>query len=322
MAKVARQVTNLESLIEKYSASNYEQIEMHSTGIRMLDKVLGGGLVPGQCYAFYGEPGAGKTSLLLQTIRYLLKCGKRVMVLDVEKALNHWQLDCFKLQEYVDNGQLTILSIGNVSEFDDVITVLSNSAPGTIDYLMVDSITSIREYASTDLRVEDVRPGLNARQMSFLLSKLKDGFFRTNICSLLIAQARANVEITGPANPYAEKFKMSGGYALRHTVDCIIKVSEGAKIKDDANNVIGNRVKLVAEKNKFAPPRIPYQRNLYYGVGINKKEEVIEEALEQNIISASGAGFYTLPDGSKVRGMQALTSLPNDKLCEIRDMLS
>lgn len=321
MAKVAKTVTNLSSLIDKYSSANYDKVEMVSTGIRMLDKVLGGGFAPGYCYSFYGEPGAGKTSILLQAVRHLLKQGKKVMILDVEKALNQWQLESFKLSEYVANGQLTILVVGNTSELDDVITVLSNSEQGAVDFLLVDSITSIREVASTDLRVEDVRPGLNARQMSFLLGKMKDGFYRNGICSILIAQARANIEISGPINMYAEKFKMSGGYALRHTVDCIVRVSEGAKIKDDDLNIVGNRVTLFSEKNKFTPPRIKYARNLYYGVGINKKEEVVEEAIEQGIIQTGSAGYYTLPDGTSVRGKDKIVNLPNEKLVEILKLL-
>ena len=178
----------------------------------------------------------------------------------------------------------------------------------------------IREVTSADLRVEDVRPGLHARQMSFLLGKLKDAFYRVGVTSILIMQARANLNISGPAQ-YAPQYKSSGGYAEQHIPDVIIKVEAGAVIKDIDGIVQGNRVRISCDKNKFAKPKNVIARNLYFGKGIIRREEIVEDAIDKGLIQAGSAGYFTLPSGDKVRGMQALIDLPKETLAEIQRTL-
>lgn len=319
MAKTS--ALSLDAVLSKYNASNFENLEFVSTGLRCMDLLLGGGIAPGYCYSLYGVPGAGKSTLTFQIIRSFCKKGKKVIFVDVEKSLNELQQQAFGLTEYVESGQLTILVIGNVSEFDDIITAINLAPRGTVDLVIVDSVSAVREVASADLRVEDVRPGLHARQISFLLGKLKDGFYRNAVASIIIQQARANIQMTGPT-AYAPQFKSSGGYAELHIPDAIIKVDAGAVIKDSDMVVVGNRVRISCDKNKFASPKQVISRNLYFGKGISKREEVVEDAIEAGIIEKGSAGFYTLPDGSKVRGMDALVALPNETLSEIQNMLN
>lgn len=317
---MAKQAITLANILSKYNASNFDNVDMVSTGLRVLDKLLGGGIAPGYCYSLYGTPGAGKSTLTFQIIKSFCKKGKKVIFVDVEKSLNERQQEAFGLKEYVDSGALSILVIGNVSEFNDVITAIEFSNRGEVDLVVVDSTTMIREVASSDLRVEDVRPGLHARQMSFLLGKLKDAFYRVGVASILITQARANLNIQGPAQ-YAPQYKAGGGFAEQHIPDVIIKVEAGAVIKDVDGLVQGNRVRISCDKNKFAKPKNVVSRNLYFGKGILRREEIVEDALDKGIISQGVAGYFTLPSGDKVRGLQSLIDLPKEVLLEIQQML-
>lgn len=317
---MAKQNVGLSSVLDKYNALKFDNVEMVSTGLRVLDKLLGGGLSKGYCYSMYGTPGAGKSTTTFQIIRSFCKKGKKVIFVDVEKSLNELQQKSFGLKEYVDSGLLNILVIGNTSEFEDIITAVNTSERGDVDLVIVDSTTMIRETASSDLRVEDVRPGLHARQMSFLLGKLKDGFFRVGVTSVLITQSRANIQMTG-SNPYTPQYKSSGGYAELHIPDVIIKIEAGAQIKDADSVIVGNRVRISCDKNKFAPPKRVISRNLYYGKGINKREEIIEDAIEAGIIESGGAGYFTLPNGDKLRGMQTLVDLPDETLLELQQFV-
>lgn len=317
---MAKQAVVLSNIIAKYNSSNFDNVEMTPSGLRVLDKLLGGGFAPGYCYSLYGTPGAGKSTLTFQIIKSFCKRGKKVIFVDVEKSLNDWQQEAFGLREYVESGLLSILVIGNVSEFNDVITAIEFANKGEVDLVVVDSVTMIREVASADLRVEDVRPGLHARQMSFLLGKLKDAFYRVGVTSILIMQARANLNISGPSQ-YAPQYKQSGGYAEQHIPDVIIKVEAGAVIKDIDGIVQGNRVRISCDKNKFAKPKTTIARNLYFGKGIIRREEIVEDAIEQGLIQSGSAGYFTLPSGDKVRGMQALIDLPKETLAEIQRSL-
>lgn len=317
MAKQQTSSETLDSIIAQFQAPMTD--ERWPTGIRALDTTLGGGITPGYCYGIYGIPGAGKTTIIMQAMRSLLKQGKRGIYVDVEKSFNSGQSKSFKLDEFIQSGALCVLTIGNFSELDRLITALIANKSG-IDFVVIDTITMARASVKNELKVEDVRPGLHAQQASFILNKLKDGFFRNNIASVVIFQSRANIEMGG-VNPYAPKYKQAGGFADQHIPDVILKVDIGASIKNADNTQIGHIVKISSDKNKFAPPKQIIARNFYYGRGIPKREEIIDDALAQSIIMQGAAGYFTLPSGDKVHGLKALYELPKETVAEIQKHL-
>lgn len=328
MAKSKTGSVAFQELAQKYSSNAFDVSNKHSTGIRAIDKLLGGGTSEGYMYYFYGEPGSGKSTIVLQMIRARLRAlakensSKVVVFVDVEKAFNTTMQECLKLREFVESGKLVHLTIGNMSDLDEIVTAILAEDGANVDTFVIDSTTMIMPVTKQDLKVEDSRPGIHALQMSFMLNKMKDGFFRCGITSLIICQARANISINGPVNMYAPAYKQAGGYSERHVPDVVFKVESGAQIKDADGLVVGNRVRITTDKNKFAPPKQVISRDLIYGKGISLKQEIIEDAVEAGIIGKSGAGFYTVPGVEKtVRGLQGLLDLPSEVIATLRDTL-
>lgn len=319
MAKQQSQKDTLSSILAQFNGTPTE--ERWPTGIRAMDILLGGGLTPGYCYGVYGVPGAGKTTIVMQMLRSLCKQSKRCIYIDVEKSFNSDQAAAFGLTEYLQSGQLSVVVMGTFSDIDKLVSAIAQDG-SSVDCVVIDTITMARESVKADLSVEDVRPGLHARQTNFVLNKLKDAFYRHNIVSIVMFQSRANIDMNGGTSPYAPAYKQAGGYAEQHIPDVIIRVDIGAAIRDENKNQLGHIIKLSTDKNKFAPPKRVIARNFYFGRGIPKREEIIDDALTQGIITIGAAGYYTLPDGEKIHGIKALYNIPRETVQQLQSQLN
>ena len=125
------------------------------------------------------------------------------------------------------------------------------------------------------------------------MGKLKDICHRYDIAAFLLNHARANIQISGPINRYAPNVKSAGGYAMQHIPDVITKIQSHSKIAGDAKTdaPIGVEISIVTEKNKFVAPFNVCREKLIYGKGIDARLSIIEKAIEQGIITQSGAYF-------------------------------
>lgn len=318
-------IPNFSDVISQFG--KVAQPEYLSTGIPDLDKILGGGIARPYMLSMWGDPGAGKSSVVFQIIKSVLdqkaSSGGKVVFLDVEKALNERQAECFKLQKYIDSGNLIVLVVDSIRDAEIVVDSIVAGNGSDVVLFVIDSTTALAPFTKQELTVEDVRPGLHALQITHVINKMKNGFYACNVASILICQARANISMGGPVNPYAPQNKSAGGYAERHTPDIVMKVQAGSSIKDgngDGASVIGNEVTFLCEKNKFAPPKTPVKKSLIYGRGVSVRYDVIETALKRGLISQAGA-IFTLPDGTKIKGKQPLYDLPNETIIELRDSL-
>jgi len=308
-----------QGLVARYKEADSIPAECVSTNIDCLDDQWGGGVHLGYCYSLWGPAGCGKSTLALQVVKAFCKKGKKVVALDVEKAMNDRQIDTFGLREFVDNGTFVILPIDTYAEWEDVMDGIIED--GTISLMLVDSETMTKVSLPQELRVTDVRPAIKAAQGSFILNKMKSMFYHHRIASIVLFHARANFSINGGT---VSDTKQAGGFAAEHVPDIITKLTIHEKIKegtgDDAPQ-IGVGIKIECTKNKFAAPFRPIKKKLIFGKGILKRIDLIDTALERGIITMAGAGFFTLPDGTKGRGTQALYDLPNDKLAMIQKHL-
>jgi len=312
MAKEKKKDTSLESIISAYSAEKEE--EFISTGVDTLDDLFGGGINPGSMYVMWGLPGCGKSTLVFQIMRQFCEQGIRVAFIDVEKAFNKNQQESFCLREFVENGTLLHLTADNYSQADAITTAISKD--GSIKLVVVDSETQLLPKILDDVDVADMQPGQKARQAANWLPKMKSQFYGAGIASIVIAHARANMMASGP---YAPTEKQAGGFAMKHVPDVILKVGAGSKLKD-GEDVLGQIVHLMCEKNKFALPFRSVDQKLFFGKGIDKRVSVIDRAIEIGVIAQNGA-FYTFGD-VKLRGVKALYGMGDyeyEQLCVLMD---
>lgn len=311
MAK--KQENSMESILAKYGAEM--PLEFTTTGSLAVDAVLGGGIADGGMYAFWGPQGSGKSTVAIQALKQCCKQHKKCALIDVEKAFNKQQQEAFGVREYVEDGTLLYLTADNYAQVDEICMALAKS---DVKLVVVDSETALLVALPEDVDITSERPGQKARQASLLLAKVKSAFYRAGIASIWVFHARANISM-GPANPYAPQEKMAGGFSQKHTPDAILKITAGQKIGDKGTPE-GQVIHLETEKNKFTRPFQKVDTELIFGKGTSKKREVIMFALQQGIIKQSGS-FFTMPDGSTVRGTAALNELDSSQLADIKSAL-
>lgn len=271
----------------------------------------------GTIYAMWSEAGGGKTTLCLQVIRSLLHQGKSGLFVDVEKALNAAQQEAFKVKEYVDTGQLTVVTLSNYKDLEELVLALPESE---LDFVVIDSVTAVRPYAKDEIRVEDSRFGVSAMQQALVLNKLKDIAYDNQIGVILVAHARANIQLTPYINRYAPTSKMAGGYAMYHIPDVITEISMHSRVKDDDDNVIGVEISMQTTKNKWCAPFKPIREKLFFGKGISTRMSLIEKAIEAGIIKKEGRFLY-VPNSDVKYNHKSIYGVSDEVLQQIKDVL-
>lgn len=307
-------------IMETYGGS--EELVMHSTGIKALDDISGGGLMEGGLYAFWGEQGTGKSSLCAQIARKFCEEGYRVAYIDSEKSLNPKQMNIYGLTEYLctkenpDNMLLHLNTVVTMKECDDANAKLV--ANGTFKLIIIDSETELLAKSVDDMDVEAKTIGEHARQSQVMLNKLKCHVHLNNLIAIVMFQARANIQ-TMPSYGASDK-KQAGGFSAKHIPDAILKIARGASIKDTEGKKIGHVMKMEYEKNKIHQPEGTEQQFIY-GVGISNKIGVIDAALERGLIEVSG-NSYVLGNGNKYVGKKKLYDMTDEDFAYLDEVLS
>ena len=295
----------LEDILAKFGGNG--EMTMHSTGIKALDDISGGGLMEGGLYAFWGECGTGKSSLCEQIARKFCEEGYRVAYIDSEKSLNPVQMDIYGLTKYYEEGLLLHFDkVVTISDCDKINTALVEE--GSTKLIIIDSETELLVKNVEDIDVENKGIGEHARQAAAMLNKLKCYVHEKNLIAIVMFQARANI-LTTPAYGASDK-KQAGGFSSKHIPDAILKVGKGAYIRDTEGNKIGHIMRLEYEKNKIAKPAM-IEQQFIYGVGISNKIGVIDAALERGLIETSGKS-YLLGNGHKYLGKKALYDMSDE----------
>ena len=266
--------------IMKLGEKVYENMEVIKTGSLSLDMALGvGGYPKGRIIEIYGPESSGKTTFALHAIAEAQKNGGYAAFIDAEHALDPKYAKALGVD--VDN---LILSQPDTGEQALEITeqlVRSNA----IDIVVIDSVAALVPKVEIDGDMGDSHVGLQARLMSQAMRKLSGVISKTNTVAIFINQIREKVGVM-----FGSPETTSGGRALKFysTIRLDVRRVEGIKQGDQ---IIGNLTRIKVVKNKVAAPFKTIEVDLIYGQGVSKYGEILDLAVERDIVNKSGAWF-------------------------------
>lgn len=251
-----------------------------STGSLGLDIALGiGGLPRGRIIEIYGPESSGKTTLALHCIAEGQKGGGNVAFIDVEHALDPNYAEALG----VDIDNLLVSQPDTGEDALEIAEALIRS--GAIDVLVVDSVAALVPKAEIEGEMGDSHVGLQARLMSQALRKLAGAINKSNCVAIFINQLREKVGVV-----YGNPEVTPGGRALKFYSSVRLEVRRSETLKV-GGEMIGNRTKVKVVKNKIAPPFKEVYFDIMYGKGISRIGELIDLAVDTNVISKAGAWF-------------------------------
>ena len=269
------------SVMKLGKAAENMQVEVIPTGSLQLDFALGvGGLPKGRIVEIYGPESSGKTTVALHCIAQAQKAGGTAAFIDAEHALD----PIYASKLGVDIDELYVSQPDNGEQALDICEALVRS--GAIDIVVVDSVAALVPKAEIEGDMGDSHVGLQARLMSQALRKLTGVISKTNAIVIFINQLREKVGVM-----YGNPETTTGGKALKFYASVRIDIRKSEAIKD-GKEVIGNRTKIKIVKNKVAPPFRSCVVDMLYGEGISREGELLDIAVEQDIVKKSGS-FYS-----------------------------
>ena len=269
------------SVMRLGDAANHLQVEVIPTGCLHLDFALGvGGLPRGRIVEIYGPESSGKTTFALHCIAEAQKQGGTAAFIDAEHALD----PIYAQKLGVDINELYVSQPDNGEQALDICEALVRS--GAIDVVVIDSVAALVPKAEIEGDMGDSHVGLQARLMSQALRKLAGVIAKTNAIAIFINQLREKVGVV-----YGNPETTTGGKALKFYASVRIDIRKGEAIKV-GTEVIGNRTKVKIVKNKVAPPFRTCVVDMLYGEGISRAGELLDLAVEHDLIKKSGA-FYS-----------------------------
>lgn len=256
------------------------QISTIPSGSLALDAALGvGGYPRGRIIEVYGPESSGKTTVALHAVAEVQKRGGTAAYIDAENAMDPAYAEALG----VDIDSL-ILSQPNTGE-EGLQIADTLIASGAIDILVVDSVAALVPRAEIDGDMGDSHVGLQARLMSQALRKLSGNISKTKTIAVFINQIREKVGVM-----FGNPETTTGGRALKFYSTIRMEIRRSEQIKN-GTNVIGNRTKIKIVKNKVAPPFKRAEVDIMYGEGISKTGELLDMAVEQDLVKKSGAWY-------------------------------
>jgi recombination protein RecA len=264
-----------------------DPIAVISTGAISFDAALGVGGVPrGRVVEIFGPESSGKTTISLQIIAEAQKAGGMAAFVDAEHALD----PAYAKRLGVDVDNLLVSQPDYGEQALEITEALVRS--GAIDVLVVDSVAALVPKAELDGEMGDSHMGLQARLMSQALRKLTGTVSKSRTCLIFINQIREKIGVM-----FGNPETTTGGRALKFYSSVRIDIRRIAAIKD-GDQVVGSRTKVKIVKNKTAAPFREAEFDIMYGEGISREGDMLDIAVERNIVEKSGA-WYSF-DGERI----------------------
>lgn len=255
-------------------------VDVIPTGSLTLDAALGiGGYPKGRIIEIYGPESSGKTTLTLHAIAECQKQGGKAAFIDAEHAID----PVYVKNLGVDVDELILSQPDSGEQALEIAEMLVRS--GVIELVVIDSVAALVPQVELDGEMSDQNMGLQARLMSKALRKLSGIMNKTNCTVIFINQLREKIGVM-----FGNPETTTGGRALKFYSSVRIEIRRSEQIKQNGE-VIGNKANIKVVKNKVAPPFKTTQVDIIYGKGISHDGEVLDLAVNYDIVEKSGAWY-------------------------------